>query len=93
MPKAKETDDTALEELKKQVKELTARIVVCEGEAKPKKKKSDKPRTPSKYALFIKEKYAEVKKENPAAGMGEISKIISKMWKENKISETSRLDQ
>jgi hypothetical protein len=71
-----------VESLAQQVKELTAKVEALENGTKQKKKKSDTPRKPSAYALFIKEKYSEVKKENPDATMGEISKIISKMWKE-----------
>ena len=83
MVKAKEISEPTMEELAKQVKELTAKVEALEnGDNKTKKKKSDKPRAPSKYALFIKEKYPIVKKENPDATMGEVSKIISKMWKE-----------
>ena len=81
MAKSKTPEESSLEELTKQVKELTARVEACEG--KPKQKKTT-TRKPSRYAIFIKENYSNVKSENPNATMGEISKIIAKMWKENK---------
>ena len=85
MTKLKDSTETTMEDLARQVKDLTAKVEALENDTgKAKRKKSDKPRAPSKYALFIKEKYAEVKKENPDASMGEISKIISKMWNESK---------
>ena len=75
---AKDKEPT-VEELAKQVKDLTAKVEALE---KGKTKKTEK-RAPSKYALFMKENYAQVKKDNPDLPMSEISKLIAKMWKDN----------
>ena len=80
-PKPKESDELTIEELSKQVKELTAKVDALKQDG-VKKKKSDKPRAPSKYAIFIKDNYAMMKNDNPNASMGEISKLLAKKWKE-----------
>ena len=74
----KESKEQSVEELAKQIKDLTAKVDALEKG----NKKSTKPRAPSKYALFMKENYAQVKQDNSELSMGEISKIIGKMWKE-----------
>ena len=76
------TKELTIDELAQQVKTLTEKVEALESEKASKKKKTETPRQPSKYAMFIKEKYPEVKQQNPTAKMGEISKIIAQMWKE-----------
>ena len=58
---------------------------------KPKRKKGvDKDgnpkekRAPSAYNIFVKDKYAEIKAENPALDKTEIFAEIAKKWQENK---------
>lgn len=77
---AKEKDPT-VEELAKQVKDLTAKVEALEG-GKPKKKKSDTPRAPSKYNIFFKKCMEELKKECPDMTHQERFKECAKRWKE-----------
>lgn len=44
------------------------------------KVKTPKARKPSAYALFLKAHYKDVKAANPGKSLGEISKIISKLY-------------
>jgi len=48
------------------------------------KVKTPKARKPSAYALFLKSNYKTVKAANPGKSLGEISKIISKMYRAEK---------
>ena len=77
---AKEKEPT-MEELAKQVKDLTAKVEALEG-GKPKKKKSDTPRAPSKYNLFFKKCMEQLKKECPDMSHQERFKEVAKRWKE-----------
>lgn len=50
--------------------------------AKP-AKDPNKPKAPiTSYMRFVNEKRAEIKKDNPDAGIGDVAKIAGKMWKE-----------
>ena len=50
----------------------------------PKKKKKKDPNEPSKpvsaYALFFRDTQAAIKRQNPNATFGEVSKIVASMW-------------
>merc|ERR1712127_151146 len=66
--------------------------------AKAKKAKKVKdpnaPKRPmSAYFLFMNEERAKVRKENPDGGIGDIAKILGKMWAEVDSSTKARLDK
>ena len=46
-------------------------------------KKPKKPRRISGYALFTKDYYPKVKAKNPSWGLGQIGKVLGKMWHES----------
>ena len=58
----------------------------------PPKKKKKVPNAPrsvmSAYAFFFQDKHATIKEENPKAKFGDISKIVSQLWKA--LGETER---
>jgi len=75
---------------KEKVKEAKAAEKAAKAE-KPKRKKGfDKDgnpkekRAPSPYNIFVKEKYAEIKAENPNMDKTEIFAEIAKKWQESK---------
>ena len=77
-------------ENKEKVKEAKAAEKAAKAE-KPKRKKGfDKDgnpkekRAPSPYNIFVKEKYAEIKAENPNMDKTEIFAEIAKKWQESK---------
>jgi len=47
----------------------------------------------SAYFLFMNEQRAGVRKSNPEAGIGDIAKILGKMWGEVDSTTKSRLDK
>ena len=49
--------------------------------AKPKAKKSAKPRVPSAYNTFIKESYAPYKEKFPEANPKDVMKALAEQWK------------
>jgi len=80
-PKDKEP---TMEDLAKQVKDLTAKVDALESGGKQKKKKSDTPRAPSKYNIFFKKCIEELKKECPDMTHQERFKECAKRWKDQK---------
>jgi len=87
-------------ENKEKVKEAKAAEKAAKAE-KPKRKKGfDKDgnpkekRAPSPYNIFVKEKYAEIKAENPALDKTEIFAEIAKKWQENKkLNEEEKVEE
>uniref|UniRef100_A0A0K0F4D7 HMG box domain-containing protein n=1 Tax=Strongyloides venezuelensis TaxID=75913 RepID=A0A0K0F4D7_STRVS len=57
---------------------------------KIKKVQKSKQKNASAYALYFRDVQEEVRKKNPNASFGEISKIISFMW--NQLSKEKRLE-
>lgn len=61
------------------------RVAKSKKNSKPSKpvKDPNKPKAPlSSYMRFVNEKRADIKADNPGAGIGEVAKIAGKMWKE-----------
>ena len=87
-------------ENKEKVKEAKAAEKAAKAE-KPKRKKGfDKDgnpkekRAPSPYNIFVKEKYAEIKAENPNMDKTEIFAEIAKKWQESKkLNEEEKEEQ
>lgn len=77
-------DEPSVEDLAKQVKDLTAKVEALENGGKTKKKKSETPRAPSKYNLFFKKTMETLKKEFPDMEHKERFKECAKRWKEEK---------
>lgn len=48
-------------------------------------KKPKLPRKPSRFALFVKENYSQVKRENPSSKHGEIMKLLGSKFTTTKI--------
>ena len=86
-------------EYKEKAKEAKA-AAKAEKAEKPKRKKGvDKDgnpkekRPPSKYNIFVKEKYAELKEAHPDMDKTEIFSEIAKIWKEVKDAENNKAEQ
>ena len=57
-------------------------------------KNPDKPKKPlTSYMFFCNEKREEIMKENEGMGIGEISKILGKMWKEIKDEDKKKYEE
>jgi hypothetical protein len=85
-------------EYKEKAKEAKA-AAKAEKADKPKRKKGfDKDgnpkekRLPSKYNIFVKEKYAEIKEAHPDMDKTEIFSEIARIWKEIK-NEAEKIDE
>jgi len=86
---AKPEDSDDIKELRKKVETLTEKVetmVELTQKTGKVKKPKDPNRKPSAYMLFCKKKHEEFKKEglHTDKKMGEKSKIIAELWKEEK---------
>ena len=71
----------------------------AQGKAKPEKKQKkvkdpNKPKRPmSAYFLFMNSVRPEVRKDNPDATIGEVAKIMGKMWAEIDADKKGKFDK
>ena len=71
----------------------------AQGKAKPEKKQKkvkdpNKPKRPmSAYFLFMNSVRPEVRKDNPEATIGEVAKIMGKMWAEIDADKKAKFDK
>ena len=86
---AKPEDSNEIKELREKVESLTKKVETMEltqQKTGKVKKPKDPNRKPSDYMLFCKKKHEEFKEEglHKDKKMGEKSKIIAELWKEEK---------
>ena len=91
--------DEYYKQFKKEYKEKAKEAKEAAKAEKPKRKKGvDKDgnpkekRAPSKYNIFVKEKYAEIKEAHPEMDKTEIFSEIARMWKEEKEEKEKKED-
>ena len=72
-----------MHEEKRQSKSIKEPNNLCHCGGKMVLEQQGPPRTPSKFSLFVKDNFAEVKKQNPNTPHKELMSKLSQKWKEN----------
>jgi hypothetical protein len=60
--------------------------MACRTHKKKSNNRSNKPRTPSEYNLFVRHQMAELKETEPTLNARDRFKRIGELWKEHKMS-------